>query len=535
MPRLRPDCPNNGTQLMSTLENRAWEKIRRYLDSGQTVAARIALQSLVQRAPANVEARVMLAGSILSEEGHVRDSCAQLRDAARVLPENAELVAMVALAMLRVGDIIGARKCLANPDVDRTESIENLMSLAHVHQLLGEHPKSLAFMDRAKALGYDNADFRYFRGLQLQFNGRLDEAEAEMESCLKMGPTFGRASLSLARLRRQTPQRNHLEYIRAQIERVEKGTEDHASFEFALYKELDDLGDYDSAWAALVRGNAIMHRRLQHDSADEGALFDALIARTPADFLRPAEARFEGPMPIFVIGLPRSGTTVLERILGNHSLVESAGELSDFPRQIQWQANHYSYPALDRTLVELADTLDYADIGRRYLEQSQWRSNGKPYYVDKLPPNFLLAGFIRRALPHAPILHMVRDPMDACFSNYKAMFGGAYAYSYDQANLIAHYQRYRRLMEHWHTVMPNHIFDVSYLELVRDPEAMARQILAFCKLDYEPDCVDLSRNRTPVATMSSAQTREKINDRSLSEWKRYGKQLTAMRAQLPEH
>lgn len=517
---------------MSAAEDRLWARIRRYLESKQATAARISLETLVQRAPADVEARVLLAGAILSEEGQVREATRHLLAAARALPEDADLVAMVALAMLRVGEVVGARECLANPDVQRTTSVENLMSLAHVHQLLGEHQKSLALMDRAKALGYDNPDFRYFRGLQLQFNGRLEEAEEEMETCLKMGPTFGRASLTLARLKRQTAEDNHLGYIREQIRRVEKETEDHASFEFAQFKELDDLGDYKNAWTALERGNAIMHRRLQHDDVEEGKLFDALIARTSADFLRPAEAELAGPMPIFVIGLPRSGTTLLERILGNHSMVESAGELSDFPRQIQWQANHFSFPVLDRDLVAVAEDLDFANIGKRYIEQSQWRAHGKPFYVDKLPPNFLLAGFIRRALPNTPILHMVRDPMDACFSNYKAMFGDSYAYSYDRANLIAHYSRYRRLMDHWHAAMPGQIFDVAYNELVRNPETKAREILSFCKLPYEPGCVDLTRNLTPVATMSSAQTRQQITDRSIGEWRRYEAQLEPLRRAL---
>jgi tetratricopeptide (TPR) repeat protein len=517
---------------MSATEDRQWAKIRRYLESGQETAARISLEALVARAPRDIEARVMFGGAVLSGEGLVRECNAQLEAAAQVMPEDAEKVAMVALAMFRIGNTIGARACLQNPDVVRTVSTENLMSLAHVHQLLGEHAKSLAFMDRAKALGYDNPDFRYFRGVQLQFNGRLEEAGAEMESCLKMGPTFGRASYTLARLRRQTAESNHLDYIHEQLKRVEPETEDHASFEFALFKEYEDLGDLDNAWAALERGNAIMHRRLGHNPAEEGELFDKLIERTPADFLQPAQARHEGPQPIFVLGLPRSGTTLLERILGNHSMVESVGELSDFPRQLQWQANRYSFPPIDQVILSRADQLDYAELGRRYLEQSQWRANGKAFFVDKLPPNFLLAGFIRRALPNAPILHMVRDPMDACFSNYKAMFGGSYAYSYEMKNLVTHYMRYRRLMDHWHAVMPGQIYDVSYNDLVRDPERKTREILDFCKLPYEEGCVDLSRNQTPVATMSSAQTRSKISDRSIGEWRRYEKQLEWMSGKL---
>lgn len=518
---------------MNVLEDRAWKKIRRYLESDQQAAARIALESLVLRAPANVEARVLLAGSILSIDKRVREAAEHLHAAAKVLPEDADLVAMVALAMLRVGEIAGARKCLENPDVWRTTSIENLMSLAHVHQLLGEHQKSLAFMDRAKAQGHDTADFRYFRGLQLQFNGRLDEAADEMERCLRMGPTFGRATLALARSKRQTSERNHLAYIREQILRVEKGTEDHASFEFALYKELEDLGDHQSAWEALQRGNAIMNQRLKHEIEEENSLFESLIALTTENFLRADfGALTEGPQPIFVIGLPRSGTTLLERILGNHSMVESAGELSDFPRQMQWQADHFSFPVLDRELVARAPNLDYASIGKRYLEQSQWRAKGKTSYVDKLPPNFMLAGFIHLALPNAPILHIKRDPMDVCFSNYKAMFGDSYPYSYDMENLASHYSNYRRLMAHWHQVMPDRILDVSYNALVRDSERTVREILSYCKLPYEPGCADLTRNGTPVATISSVQTRQRINDRSIGEWRRYERQLAELRSRV---
>lgn len=518
---------------MSTSENRAWDRIRRYLSNDQQVAARIALENFVQRAPTNVEAHVMLAGSILSVDKRIREAAAHLHAAAEVLPEDSDLVAMVALAMLRIGEIVGARRCLENPDVARTTSIENLMSLAHVHQLLGEHEKSLAFMDKAKELGYDTADFRYFRGLQLQFNGRLADAEVEMERCLCMGPTFGRAALSLARLKKQTQQHNHLDYIRAQITRVEKGTEDHASFEFALYKELEDIGDLDNAWQALERANAIMHGRLQHHIDDENSLFDALISLTTKDFIRQSPAMTgEGPQPIFVVGLPRSGTTLLERILGNHSMVKSAGELSDFSRQLQWQADHFSFSVIDHELIAKAPDLDYASVGKRYLEQSQWRAHGKQFYVDKLPPNFMLVSFIHLALPKAPILHMVRNPMDVCYSNYKAMFGDSYSYSYNIPNLISHYSNYRRLMAHWHNVMPGRILDVSYNALVRDSESMIGRILSFCGLPYEPGCIDLTRNETPIATISSAQTRQKINDHSIGEWRRYHNKLVDMQSQI---
>jgi len=392
-------------------------------------------------------------------------------------------------------------------------------------------------MDRARSFGFDNPDFRYFRAIQLQFNGRIAEAEAELESCLQLGPTFGRASLTLARLRRWTEQENHLDFIRQRLQSVEPGTEDHAAFEFALYKELEDLGRLDEAWAALQRANAIMFTRLKDQLGDERVLFEAIKALCTPEFNRAGRQWFDGPTPIFVVGMPRSGTTLLERILGNHSQVMPAGELADFSRQWRWVADVHGHRLVDEVMVAGAGDVDFAEVGRRYLEQTQWRAQGRRFYVDKLPPNFLVAGFIRRALPQARIIHMSRSPMELCFSNYRALFGDAFAYSYDLEALAAHHNRYRELVTHWHRVMPGAIHDVRYADLVQDPAAAARELLAFCDLPYEPQCVDTASSAAPVATLSSAQVREPIHTRALQDWQRYEARLQplARALQAPAH
>jgi tetratricopeptide (TPR) repeat protein len=442
------------------------------------------------------------------------------------------MICRVAQCLVKVGEINAARACMRHPEIRRSRSGAALAALAHIYQGLNLHAESLALMERARALGFDNPDFRYFRAIQLQFNGRVAEAEAELEACLKLGPTFGRASLTLARLRKWTKDANHLEFIRQRLETVKHGTEDHAAFEFAQYKELEDLGRYEEAWGALQRANAVMHERLKHHVQDEEELFDAVIARCDGEFTRTPAHRFDGPMPIFIVGMPRSGTTLLERILGNHSQVMPAGELADFSRQWRWVADRHGHRLLDTALVEAAGETDFAEVGRRYLEQTQWRAGGRPYYVDKLPPNFMLAGFIRRALPQAKIVHMSREPMDLCFSNYRALFGDAFAYSYDLDALAAHHRQYRRLMAHWHAVMPGAIHDVDYAALVQDTEAATRALLAHCGVPFEAGCLDTADNPAPVATLSSAQVREPIHRRALGEWKPYAAQLTALRQAL---
>ena len=390
-------------------------------------------------------------------------------------------------------------------------------------------------MDRARAAGFDNPDFRYFRALQLQFNGRLAEAEAEMEASLRMGPTFGRAALSLARIRRQSPGSNHIDFIRGRLANVEQGSEDHAAFEFALHKELDDLGEHDDAWAALERGNAVMAKRLPYDLAAEERLFAGVMRRFDAGFTARPAAQQHGAMPVFVVGMPRSGTTLLERILGNHPQVASAGELTDMPRQLRWTADSHGFALVDEKLLDAVPNLDFAMLGRRYLEQSQWRARGRRYYVDKLPPNFMLVGCIRRALPGAKVIHMSRAPIEICFSNYRAMFGDAYAYSYDFRRLAHHHRLYRKLMRHWQETVPGFVLELAYADLVLETEATCRRLLDFCGLPFEPGCLDHTRNPASVATLSSAQVRQPIHARGLDEWQRYARQLQPLVEMLAEN
>ncbi len=507
---------------------RLWLRAQRYIAEHQITAARVALESLVQRDPARIAARMLLA-SVYLDEGRVREASEQAVAAATMMPEDADAVATTVHCLLRIGEMTAARDCLARYDArNRNLDGRQLTALAHACQMLGDHPAGLALMDRAQAQGFDNPDFRYFHALQMQFNGKVKEARRRLESCLQLGPTFGRASLALARMSRQTAESNHLDYIRAQLQRVEQGSEDHAAFEFAQYKELEDLGRYDEAFAALERGNAIMYARRPPDAGHEDETFEGIGQLVTADFIHGPGAVIEGPVPIFIVGLPRSGTTLLDRLLDNHPDVVSTGERTDFPRQLRWAANLHGNDLIDAPLLARLPNIDYAELGRRYLEQTQWRAPDSPFYVDKLPPNYMLLGLIHRALPRAPILHMVRDPMDVCFSNYRALFGNSYLYSYQLDALATHYIRYRKLMRHWHKAMPGVVFDVDYRALVTKPEQTLSAIFAHCGLRQVPGCSDLTRNTTAVNTLSSAQIREPIHARNLGSWRRYEKQLAPL-------
>ena len=231
----------------------------------------------------------------------------------------------------------------------------------------------------------------------------------------------------------------------------------------------------------------------------------------------------------------RSGTTLLERILGNHSQVSEGGELYDFPAQLRWGIGRHFGGASDPVVLERMDEIDFAEVGRRYLEQVRWRAGGSGYLIDKLPSNFLNIGFIQRALPHAKVICMRRNAMDTCFSNLKELFSNACAYSYSQEEIADYYAEHRRLMAHWQEITPEFVLEVSYEALTRDPAGQAGRILDFCGLGWEAGCIDIGGNTRAVNTASSAQVREPIHQRSIEAWRRYESQLAPLAARLATH
>jgi tetratricopeptide (TPR) repeat protein len=496
---------------------------------GQTQTARPVLESLVLQEPRHAAANLTLS-HIAWADGRVRDAASHAQAAARDLPADPMSIIAVAMALLRAGEVVAARECLDHPVLADTEHGRAVMFHAGVRRELGEDAKALALLGRAHELGVDGPEFRFARGLELLICGRLQAAEADFEASIGFDPAACAAALELARLHKQTPERNHLDDFNRRRLLVVRGSQDQAALEFARYKEWEDLARYDAAWEALADANAVM--RALHPYAPESVRWqvDGLIRRCTQACCDSAETGGEGPQPIFIFGLPRSGTTLLDRLLGSHSQVISVGELDDFARQLHWAADQRAM--LDKRMLDRLPDLDYPELGRRYLAQTRWRAGAVRYFIDKQPWHYMLVGLIHRALPKARLLHMVRDPMDVCFSNFRALLGARYAYSFDLDALAGHYREYRRLMAHWHSAMPGRILDVSYRGLVEDTEATMRKVIAFCELDWEPACLESSRNRTPVGTLSAAQARAAIHTGAFGAWRPYARQLAGLQEAL---
>jgi tetratricopeptide (TPR) repeat protein len=509
-----------------------WQRAQRYFDEGNITSARAAMESILASDPDQPHAHVML-GGIAWKADQVRKGTAHALAAMRCRLDTPEFVCDVIAALASVGETTAVHDLLAHPLLAYMPvTVPVLMRLSGLAQGNGEHGRALACLERARSLGTGGAQFLEYLSVQLVFNGQLDKAELTLEECVRLDPTLGRAALMLSRLKPQSAQHNHLANINAALARIERGSVQHATLLFARYKELEDLQHYEEAWAALVEANRVMHARRPHDPDAEAASIQRLIDVTANVDPPQVAANRDGPKPIFIVGMPRSGTTVLDRIISNHSAVADAGELDDFGNQLRWSVDHMSPQLLDETALARLQDVDFVNLGQRYLHQTQWRAGDKAYYVDKLPANWLLAGLLARALPHAPILHMVRDPMDLCFSNWRAMLGDSYPYSYEINALARHHAAYQKLMAHWRRVCPGRILDVSYQDLVNQPERVARRVLEFCGLSFEQGCVDVTRNAQQLATLSMVQAREPIDRRGVGAWRRYSGQLEPLRAQL---
>lgn len=513
----------------SELRTRASQLIR----DNRLEEAQAALESLIREVPQDVPACLQLA-DLMYQRGQIRASSGPLLKACQHLPRHVPVLLHLINQLIFRGEVVAARACMDFLEQAPEPPPELSIALAHLRFSQGEIDAAKRLVEAAIHAGADDPSDHHMHAMLLQFTGDIDSACDVLESCLRRWPMFGDAIVPLVGMQKQRPDNNRLQFIEEQLQQLPDPAQDktskfiRAEFEYARFRVLDSLKRHEEAWPSLQRSNALMHEINPYDARDEDALIDAFVHQEDLVATDPVDARgFDGPTPIFIVGLPRSGTTLLDRMLSSHSEVVSAGELVEFWRQLNWVAEEK--PAQSRSLrrvIKKNADIDLREVGARYLEQTQWRAREHNYYIDKLPANIQMVAFIRRALPHAPILHMVRDPMDVCFSNYKAFFGNdSSTFSYD-LQVLAHYFRgYRRLCEHWRTRLPGAMLDVPYTDLVGKTSEVMHSVLKHCGLSIEDACLHPENNTSPVATPSSAQVREPIHTRSLGEWQNYASQL----------
>jgi tetratricopeptide (TPR) repeat protein len=404
--------------------------------------------------------------------------------------------------------------------------VPQLIAFAAQWSYLGDQPTALQLLDEAKSCEPGNPAVLLARGQVLTYLGRLEDAEADLKACLQRTPTATRAWLQLVGLRKQTHAANQVAVLRKLLAQPGMPVDAVADLGFALHKSLDDLGDYGAAWSALEQACNAKRSLVRYQTAETAALIDALIRwPTKSDVESVPKQGLDEAIPIFIVGMHRSGTTLLEQLLQGHSQVNGLGELYDFTCQMRDATGHHCRGVIDREIVQRAGNVDFEAVGNGYLKGVDWRLGREHFFIDKQPANFLNVGFICSALPQARILHMRRDPMETCFSNLRELFLDANAYSYDQRELAEYFLQYQRLMDHWASKISNRILDVDYAKLVTEPEAVLRDVARFCGISFEQEMLDLRPNLRGVATASAVAVRQSITAPDRPKWAAYARQL----------
>lgn len=408
-----------------------------------------------------------------------------------------------------------------------------LDTLGVVYTQANEHAKAATAFRKAVASAPDSADFRFNLATSLTFAGDLAGAESQYEACLQRNPRFWKAHLALSQLRRQSPEDNHIPRLREMRDSGGQSEEARLYVNLALSKELEDIGEDDQAFERLLEGKQAWSKRLDYSIARDEAVFEALVEGFPAPAM--VDAGYDSDEPVFVIGMPRSGTTLVDRILSSHPDVHSCGELQNFSVVLK-QASGSATPALlDVDTIRRSAALDWRALGEAYVASTRPATGQLPRFVDKLPHNFIYAGHIARSLPRAKIICLRRNAMDTCLGNFRQLFALSspyYDYSFDLLDTTRYYLLFDRLMRHWAKVMPGRILEVGYEALVADQEGETRRVLMHCGLPWNDACLDFHRNPAPVATASAVQVREPVNRRAIGRWKRYERQLQPVRELL---
>jgi tetratricopeptide (TPR) repeat protein len=511
------------------------QTVQRLLGTGDLRKAALACKELTERysdyAPGWASAcQVALALA------HPAEAVDYIDRALRLAPGNAHFMILKAAALRSSGapaeaaSVASAAEACCGSDAAACQALGNFYTAAD------EHHRALGWFTRAVALAPQSPVCRFNRATLLRIVGELEEAEAEYDRVIALEPHEYEAYYNRADLRRQSPERNHVAELQALIETGIRHPRGEVLMRHALAKELEDLGAHARSFEQLTLGARRRREHISYDVQQDVATVEWIEAAFSPERLRAAAAGCPNDEPIFIVGMPRTGTTLLERSLGQHPDVFPAGELPHFANALTAAVSARTGVARlpRRELVAASAAVDFRSVGQDYLARTRPATGHRTHFIDKLPLNYLYCGPIHLSLPSARIIHLTRHPMATCYAVYKTLFKDAYPFSYDLREIARYYAAYRRLMSHWDAAMPGIVLHVSYENLVETFDSEIRRVLAHCGLPWHAACLAFHRNPHPTATASAAQVRRPLYDSSLRLWEKYEDELRPLHAMLVE-
>jgi len=487
-------------------------------------AAEICKEALARR-PDMARAHY-LAALIAFDSGNHTTARKALRTTVDLNDQHSPAWAQLARSFVMTGEFAKAEGCLENAVNTQkgNPAVHDVIGTAF--RLAGNLEAARHWHEKAVTGAPDHVPFLInLANIRLYF-GDQDEADDLLSRGIEVEPGNAKLHWLLSR----TSKAMNVWHIEAMQDLLaeQQDARSLAYLNYAIGKEAEDLENWSLAFDAFESGAKARRSTVAFDEQNDAAVFDAAESLFTAQWLSDGEPGLTDAAPIFIVGEPRSGTTLLDRMLGLHSRVNSAGELRHLGFAVRRIAGLHEPQQFTPELLQAAAAADPFQIGTAYFESTASLRGDAAHLIDKLPVNYLYVPLILAALPKARILHLRREPMDACFAMYKQLFADAYLYSYEQGELARHYLRYANLMKVWRQRFPNRVYDVAYEDLVSDSKTTLSGVLEHVGLSWQERCLDFTSSEAPVMTASAAQVREKPHGRSIGRWRNYEERLKPM-------
>lgn len=512
---------------------RARTKLVAAFEQGDWPRVQYRAEQVLSTAPTDAGAHFMLGMASLAQRQEDR-AVASLREACRLEPDRAEYLARYAEALATAQRLSAACEMAERAVALESSDPAILAVLGQVYLQANAIAPAAPVLRRAVALAPRDAQVRFELGRALEMLGDAAGAERELQACVGFEPYYWPAYLRLAMLKRQTSESRHREVWGELLKQNDGNPGARIFLNMALGKESEDLGEYTAAFRYFASGKAAARLTRPPSAERDRAMFDALLRWFPEPDTQ-LEQGFPSAAPIFIVGMPRTGTTLLDRMLSNHPDVYSMGETQHFSTALQRASGGQVALLSLPDLAAATHDIDWHELGAEYIESTRPARAAKLRFIDKLPHNFLYAGFIARALPDARIICVRRGALDTCSGNFRHLFeleSGFYDYSLDLLDIGRYYIQFERLLAHWRKVVPGRILEVSYEALVRAPEATLRRVLAFCDLSWDAACLRPQDNQAPVRTPNTWQVRAPVYTSSIGHWRHYSHELQPLRDML---
>lgn len=380
---------------------------------------------------------------------------------------------------------------------------------------------------RAVELNPNNRNYRFSLASAQRYLGKSEDATANLNKAIDLNPFDCEAQLLRSGFKTQTTTDNNIDSLRAVLEELADDEPGQAQIHYALAKEYDDIGEYEVAFNHLQKGAAQRRSLLNYDLEPDLQTMDHIQGQFDKEFIERVPEGFVNAEPIFIIGMPRSGTALVENILANHPVVRTVGESQHFGIELVDKCAEIlgAVPANTSELVTAARDIDFAALGEAYFARARPTGSEIAHFVDRQPINFMYAGLIHLALPKAKIILAEREPIETCFTAFRTFFPNTYPYSYDLTELCRYYLGYANLVQHWHTVLPGVIYAVRYEDIVQNPRSTIEDLLEYCDLSFDAACLNFGSPTGQSEGLSPVQLRHRQRERSLGRWENYRPQL----------